>query len=226
MNLHATQLHESDPQAGLPGSGPSPAAPASPPGRFGYASGARPLAGYTIKRGIGHGGFGEVYYATSDAGKEVALKLIRRNLDIELRGVTQCLNLKHPNLLSLYDVKQDDKGDNWVVMELVSGESLEDLLNRSPNGLPQDEVLAWIHGIAAGVVYLHDHGIVHRDLKPGNIFIDEGIVKIGDYGLSKFISCSRTGDTARKSISTLWASFCTRCSPGMCPLKAKVSVRF
>ncbi len=48
-----------------------------------------------------------------------------------------------------------------------------------------------MHGIAAGVAYLHDHGIVHRDLKPGNIFVDEGIVKIGDYGLSKFISCSR-----------------------------------
>ncbi len=38
---------------------------------------------------------------------------------------------------------------------------------------------------------LHDHGIVHRDLKPGNIFCDEGMVKLGDYGLSKFISCSR-----------------------------------
>jgi hypothetical protein len=41
------------------------------------------------------------------------------------------------------------------------------------------------------VQYLHDHGIVHRDLKPGNIFLDDGVVKIGDYGLSKFISCSR-----------------------------------
>jgi hypothetical protein len=43
--------------------------------------GHRPLEGYTIKRGIGQGGFGEVYYATSDAGKEVALKLVRRNLE-------------------------------------------------------------------------------------------------------------------------------------------------
>ena len=54
--------------------------------KFTYASGSRPLEGYTIKRGVGRGGFGEVYYATSDAGKEVALKLVRRNLDIELRG--------------------------------------------------------------------------------------------------------------------------------------------
>ena len=69
----------------------------------------RPLAGYTIKRGVGQGGFGEIYYAMSDAGKEVALKLIRRNLDVELRGIRQCLNLKHPNLLDLYDIRQDDR---------------------------------------------------------------------------------------------------------------------
>src|SRR5690606_23819288 len=60
-----------------------------------------------------------------------------------------------------------------------------------PNGMPIDEVLRWFDGMAAGVSYLHDHGIVHRDLKPGNIFLDGDIVKIGDYGLSKFISCSR-----------------------------------
>ena len=41
------------------------------------------------------------------------------------------------------------------------------------------------------MAYLHDHGIVHRDLKPGNVFSEDGIVKIGDYGLSKFISCSQ-----------------------------------
>ena len=59
-------------------------ASAGPGSRFTYPSGAQPLAGYTIKRGVGHGGFGEVYYAMSDAGKEVAIKLIRRNLDVEL----------------------------------------------------------------------------------------------------------------------------------------------
>jgi hypothetical protein len=170
--------------------------------KFTYASGSRPLDGFTIKRGIGRGGFGEVYFATSDAGKEVALKLIRRNLDVELRGVTQCLNLKHPNLLSLFDVKQDELGDSWVVMEYVPGDSLEAVVERHPDGLPEQEVLAWFHGIAAGVCYLHDHGIVHRDLKPGNIFCDEGIVKIGDYGLSKFISASRrSGQT--ESVGTV-----------------------
>ena len=189
MNLSATQA-EPEPQ------------PRSGPMKFTYASGSRPLDGFTIKRGIGRGGFGEVYYATSDAGKEVALKLIRRNLDIELRGVTQCLNLKHPNLLGLFDIKQDELGDSWVVMEYVAGDCLENVISRHPGGMPRDEALAWFHGIAAGVAYLHDHGIVHRDLKPGNVFCDEGLVKIGDYGLSKFISASRrSGQT--ESVGTV-----------------------
>jgi hypothetical protein len=56
--------------------------------------------------------------------------------------------------------------------------------------------------MGAGVACLHDHGIVHRDLKPGNIFCDEGMVKLGDYGLSKFISCSRrSGQT--ESVGTV-----------------------
>jgi serine/threonine protein kinase len=176
--------------------------PRGGPMKFTYASGSRPLDGYTIKRGIGRGGFGEVYYAVSDAGKEVALKLIRRNLDVELRGVTHCLNLRHPHLLALYDIKVDDQDDTWVVMEYVRGEQLEDVVARNAEGLPIDEALAWIHGVGAGVAYLHDRGIVHRDLKPGNVFNDDGIIKIGDYGLSKFISSSRrSGQT--ESVGTV-----------------------
>ncbi len=159
--------------------------------KFLYAHGSRPLDGYTIKRGIGRGGFGEVYFATSDAGKELALKHVERNLEVELRGVSQCLNLKHANLIDLYDVRYDEQGDAWVVMEYVAGASLKDVIDRNPNGMPVEEVNRWFRGMAAGTAYLHDHGIVHRDLKPGNIFEDEAVVKIGDYGLSKFISTSR-----------------------------------
>src|SRR5688572_16453670 len=159
--------------------------------KFLYASGARPLDGFTIKRGIGRGGFGEVYFATSEAGKEVALKHVERNLEVELRGVGQCLNLKHPNLIDLFDIRYDEQGDAWVVMEYVAGANLKDVIDRNPNGLPLDQVEFWFRGIAGGVAYLHEHGIVHRDLKPGNIFEDTGFVKIGDYGLSKFISTSR-----------------------------------
>ena len=168
--------------------GPAPRRPAK---RFVYATGDRPLEGYTIKRGIGSGGFGDVYYAVSDAGKEVALKHIQRNLDVELRGVSQCLNLKHPNLLALFDIRYDESGEGWVVMEYVTDESLADVIDRNPNGMPQDQIAFWLSGIAAGTHCLHEHGIVHRDLKPGNVFNDCGIIKVGDYGLSKFISTSR-----------------------------------
>ena len=159
--------------------------------KFTHTSGSSPLEGYTIKRGIGVGGFGEVYFAVSDTGKEVALKHIQRNRDVELRGVSQCLNLKHPNLVLLFNIRYDEHESGWVVMEYVAGESLKDVIESHPQGMPDELVRSWLSGIAAGTAYLHDHGIVHRDLKPGNIFLDEGLVKIGDYGLSKFISVSR-----------------------------------
>jgi hypothetical protein len=170
--------------------------------RFTYSSGQRPLDGYTLKRGIGTGGFGEVYYGVSDGGKEVALKLVRGNQDIELRGVAQCLNLKHPNLVNLFDLKTDNHGDHWVVMEYVSGESLSTVLNRHPTGLPTELAQQWFVALARAVGYLHDHGIVHRDLKPANIFLENGTLKVGDYGLSKFIGGSqRTAQT--QSVGTV-----------------------
>jgi hypothetical protein len=170
--------------------------------KFSYSSGQRPLEGYTIKRGIGRGGFGEVYFAVSDGGKEVGLKLVRGELEIELRGVAQCLNLKHPNLVALYDLRTDSQGDHWVVMEYVAGEPLSAVLSRHPQGLPRELAREWFLGMARAVAYLHDHGIVHRDLKPANVFIENGMVKIGDYGLSKSISTSqRTAQT--QSVGTV-----------------------
>ncbi len=159
--------------------------------RYVLSSGSRPLEGYTIKRAIGRGGFGEVYYATSDAGKEVALKLLLRNVEIERRGVQQCMNLKSPHLITVFDMRTNDEGDTFVVMEFVSGPSLGQILAEHPEGLPLHEVRMWLKGLVDGVAYLHDHGIVHRDLKPANLFLEEGVVKIGDYGLSKAMAQSQ-----------------------------------
>ena len=167
---------------------------------FRYQCGDRPLEGYTIKRGIGSGGFGDVYLAVSDGGKDVALKCIRStiNRDIERRGVSQCINLKHPSLLTLYDLRTDDRLETWVIMELLLGQSLALLINKHPNGMPLDQIRTCITQIAQAIHHLHDHGIVHRDLKPGNVFIENDIVKVGDYGLSKTIGAGVHRDNTQR----------------------------
>ena len=156
-----------------------------------FNQGDRPLPGYTIQRGIGTGGFGEVYYATSDGGKEVALKYLRDNPQVELRGATHCLNLKSPYLVALHDIKQSPQGDFFVIMEYVNGPTLRDLMNGEPAGLGPQKAAYFLREIGKGLAYLHDRGIVHRDLKPGNIFYEDGYVKIGDYGLSKMMAASQ-----------------------------------
>ena len=159
--------------------------------KFTFAPESRPLEGYTIKRAIYRGGFGEVYYALTDAGREVALKLLQNNAEVELRGVQQCLNLSHPNLVTIFDVREDGDGDHWIIMEYVAGETLDATLRKHPQGMPVEYVRNWLKGLTSGIAYLHSRGIVHRDLKPANVFMENGVVKIGDVGLSKFIAPSR-----------------------------------
>jgi serine/threonine protein kinase len=156
-----------------------------------YKHGDRPLDGYTIQRAAGRGGFGEVYYAVSDSGREVAIKAIQNYEQVELRGISQCMNLKSPHLVSIFDVKYNDQKEPFVIMEYISGPSLRDLLLESPNGLGVQKAAFFLREIAKGLSYLHDCGIVHRDLKPSNIFYENGYVKVGDYGLTKAISASR-----------------------------------
>ena len=171
--------------------------------KFTFAPQSRPLSGYTIQRAIDRGAFGEVYYALSDSGKEVALKLLQQNATVELRGVSQCLNLKHPNLVTLFDIRQDDDGDHWIVMEYVGGPSLERVLAEHPQGMPPQQIDDWLSGIAAGIGFLHEQGIVHRDLKPANIYLDGDVVKVGDVGLSKFITASKRS-AQTESVGTVY----------------------
>jgi TM2 domain-containing membrane protein YozV len=156
-----------------------------------YKYGDRPLDGYTIQRAAGRGGFGEVYYAISDSGRQVALKAVQSYEQIELRGISQCMNLKSPHLVTIFDVKYNDQGRPFVIMEYVSGPALSDLLKESPGGLGPQKAAFFLREIGKGLSYLHECGIVHRDLKPSNIFYENGYVKIGDYGLTKAISASR-----------------------------------
>jgi len=158
---------------------------------FRFKHGDRPLDGYTIQRGIGRGGFGEVYYALSDSGREVAIKAIQTFEEIELRGTGQCMNLKSPHLVTIFDVKRNEEAVPFVIMEYVAGPSLRGLLDDAPAGLGPQKAAFFLREIGKGLTFLHDCGIVHRDLKPANIFYENGYVKIGDYGLSKAIGAGQ-----------------------------------
>ncbi len=155
--------------------------------RFLYQVGDQPLEGLTIKRPLGWGGFGEVYFAVTDAGKELAMKHVTHSAEVERRGVEHCINIRHPNLIEIYDIRRTKDNSTFVLMEYADGQTLRSLLNELGGGLPVWQACQIARGMIRGVAGLHAYGIVHRDLKPANVFVSSEVVKIGDYGLSKLI---------------------------------------
>ena len=139
------------------------------------------LGPYQIKLLLGKGGMGEVYLARDiRLDRDVALKVsaakFSERFEREARTVAQ---LNHPNVCTLYDV-----GPNYLVMELVEGETLAERVKEGP--IPLDEALRLANQIIDGIEAAHEKGIIHRDLKPANIKIKpDGPVKILDFGLAK-----------------------------------------
>src|SRR5881275_3212949 len=143
------------------------------------ATGTR-LGPYEVVAPIGAGGMGEVYRARDTRlAREVAIKVVPPELaqrfEREARAISQ---LNHPNICTLYDV-----GENYLVMELLEGESLADRLAKGP--LPLDQVLRYGVQIADALDKAHRAGIVHRDMKPANIMITKSGAKLLDFGLAK-----------------------------------------
>src|SRR5262249_27557987 len=95
-------------------------------------------------------------------------------------------SLNHPNISAIYGIEQA-ASQNFLVMELVNGETLAERIERGP--IPIDEALPIAREIAEALEYAHERGIVHRDLKPANIKLTgEGQVKLLDFGLGKALS--------------------------------------
>ncbi len=143
------------------------------------------LGPYEILAPLGAGGMGEVYRARDPRmGRDVAIKVSAERFGERFsREVHAVAALNHPNICHLYDVSTSKDAPDYLVMELVEGES--------PKGpLPLEESLNLASQIADALEAAHEKGIVHRDLKPANIKIkadgpDGSRVKVLDFGLAK-----------------------------------------
>jgi serine/threonine protein kinase len=148
------------------------------------------LGPYEIQSLLGAGGMGEVYRARDTRlDRSVAVKVLpqqfardaamKQRFDREARTIS---TLNHPNICHLYDVGSHD-GIDFLVMELLDGESLADRLSKGP--LPAETMLKTAMEIADALERAHRAGIVHRDLKPGNIMLTRTGAKLLDFGLAK-----------------------------------------
>ena len=138
------------------------------------------LGPYRVESLLGAGGMGRVYRAfDSRLNRAVAIKLAHEEFgerfEREARAIAQ---LNHPHICTLHDV-----GPNYLVMELVEGETLATRLARGRLAL--DHVLRYSIQIADALAAAHAKGIVHRDLKPGNVMVTKSGVKVLDFGLAK-----------------------------------------
>lgn len=138
------------------------------------------LGPYRIECKLAEGGMGEVYRATDTRlDRAVAIKLASERFDALFRREARTISaLNHPHICTLYDV-----GPDYLVMELVEGETLSSRLKSGP--LPAKMALTYASQILAALTEAHTKGIVHRDLKPGNIMLAKSGIKILDFGLAK-----------------------------------------
>ncbi len=175
--------------------------------------GAPLMAGrYLLEKRLGRGAMGQVYLARDQnlVVRRVAIKTVRPDIltDEDMqegeaiarfeREARTAASIRHTNVVDVTDFGKSPEGVFYLVMEYVQGETLHHLLRREGT-LSVYRTLNLLRQVAAGVEAAHDEGILHRDLKPANIFItqprkksvaalDDGIVKVGDFGLAKIVN--------------------------------------
>jgi eukaryotic-like serine/threonine-protein kinase len=149
------------------------------------------VGGYRIVQVIGHGGIGAVYEA-EDLGRPAARVALKETFDPAGIRAFQAEfavlhRLAHPNLPGYHQVFEHD-GNGYLVMELVPGQSLQEVLDKHGGPLPESQVLGYALQLCDVLEFLHGQrpGIMHRDIKPANIRLTpEGRIKLVDFGLLK-----------------------------------------
>ncbi|MBC6971878.1 Stk1 family PASTA domain-containing Ser/Thr kinase [Bacillus sp. Xin] len=152
---------------------------------------------YKLLKMIGGGGMANVYLAHDDIlGRDVAVKILRldyanndefiKRFHREAQSVT---TLSHPNIVSMYDVGEED-GIYYLVMEYVPGQTLKQYINQR-GMLPIGEALDIMEQLTSAMAHAHHFEIVHRDIKPHNILIrNDGVVKVTDFGIATATSAT------------------------------------
>jgi eukaryotic-like serine/threonine-protein kinase len=159
------------------------------------------LGPYEIIAPLGAGGMGEVYRARDPRlGREVAIKVLPQHLSTNAevrarfeREAKTISSLNHPHICTLFDVGREGETD-YLVMELVEGESLAQRLTRG--ALAPAEVLKLGGQIADALDRAHRAGVVHRDLKPGNVMLTKSGAKLMDFGLARATGMQGPGGTS------------------------------
>ena len=155
------------------------------------------LADFAMGRRLGAGAFGEVHVARRKRdGKDLVIKRIpilgcsRREQFDALNEVKLMASLEHPHVVT-YLGSFVEAQKLHIVMEHCAGGDLKRLIDaRNGVHLPEREAWQYLLQASAGVAYLHACRVLHRDLKSSNLFLKNGVLKIGDLGVSKLLDSS------------------------------------
>ncbi|OFW37526.1 MAG: hypothetical protein A3J29_13075 [Acidobacteria bacterium RIFCSPLOWO2_12_FULL_67_14b] len=153
---------------------------------------------YRILSPLGSGGFGSVYLAEDTwIDKKVAIKVPhRQNLDFGelVREPRLLASLSHPNIVTVLTAERQDDVF-FIVMEYVPGDTLEAVIERDGT-LDLARALDYTCQICNAMDHAHKQGVIHRDLRPGNVLVtDQGLIKVADFGTSRFLEIAAHGTT-------------------------------
>ncbi len=166
---------------------------------------------YQLESMLGEGGMGVVYAATHTwTERPVAVKILRSQysagdpLKRFFREARTAAGLRHPNVVDVLDMGEDDDGTAFIVLERLEGESLEARLKREGT-LGARDALRIVLPLIEALSIAHLKGIIHRDIKPANIFLAEGhhgheVPKLLDFGVAKLMEGSTDLRTVTGSV--------------------------